>query len=157
MDGKFKTKDGRLITLRTAILGDKASIINIDIKSFDLPWGERKFKMFKDATRVAIVDGRVVAFWVATTEESGTMEYINLLRLAVTPSFRLLGIGSILMEDILVNYKNLFCSTIVLDYQLPAQMFLKSNGFKYIKSLREVHVPGIGDSQTYLFRRDAGV
>lgn len=157
MDGKYKTKDDRLITLRTGILGDRVSIQNIDIKSFDLPWGDRKFKLNKDVTRVAIVDGRVVAFWIATIEEAGDIEYVNILRLAVTPSFRRLGIGSVLMEDILVNYNYLACSTLVLDYQLSAQMFLKSNGFKYIKSLREVPIPGIGNSQTYLFRRDADV
>lgn len=154
MDGKFKTKNGKLIYLRTAINSDFKSIRNIDIKSFDPEWPTKKFETHRDSTRVAIIKNRVVGFWVATLEASiDEDEHINLLRLAVTPSFRRKRVGTALMIDMLANYNDLMCTTILTDIQETGQFFLASQGFRHIKNLRKIDIPGIGEVISYFFKR----
>lgn len=155
MDGEHFTKDGKPIYLRTAIQGDRESIENIDLKSHELLWDKKKFDSHKDATRVAIVDNRVIGFWVATNENDLDNEYINLLRLAVTPSYRRQGIGSILLKDILFNYNNLPCSTLVLEIEIEAQYFLAHHGFQYEKTLKTINVSGLGETSIYYFKRES--
>ncbi|MCH7649280.1 MAG: GNAT family N-acetyltransferase, partial [Thaumarchaeota archaeon] len=93
MDGN--SINGDRVFLRTAINSDFESILNIDLKSFDPSWEPKKFEAHRETTRVLIIKDRVVGFWVATLE---TEEHINLLRLAVTPAFRRIGVGTVLME-----------------------------------------------------------
>lgn len=148
--------DGNKVFLRTAINSDFESIMNIDLKSFDLPWEPKKFEAYRESTRVLIIKDRVVGFWVATLEiPVKEQEYINLLRLAVTPSFRRIGIGTVMVEDLLVNYNRLMCATVLTEIQVESQFFLKSQDFKYIKTLRKVDIPGIGEVTTYFFKRKA--
>jgi len=144
------------VFLRTAINSDFESIMNIDLKSFDPPWEPKKFEAYRESTRVLIIKDRVVGFWVATLEVPiEEHEYINLLRLAVTPSFRRIGIGAVLMEDLLVNYNRLICATVLTDIQVTGQFFLKSQGFKHIKTLRKIDIPGIGEVTTYYFKKES--
>ena len=144
------------VFLRTAINSDIDSIMNIDLKSFDPPWEPRKFEAHRESTRVLIIKDRVVGFWVATLEVPiEEHEYINLLRLAVTPSFRRIGIGAVLMEDLLVNFNRLMCATVLTDIQVEGQFFLKSQDFKHIKTLRKIKIPGIGEVTSYFFKRKA--
>lgn len=157
MDGKFTTHDGNLIYLRTAINSDFKSILNIDIKSFDPEWPIKKFESNRKSTRVAIVQNRIVGFWVATLETSIDEEqHIGLLRLAVTPSFRRQRIGTILINDMLTNYDHLMCVTILTDIQEEGQLFLAAQGFSHIKTLRKIDIPGIGSITSYFFKRNAG-
>ena len=151
-----KTKSSHPIYLRTAINSDFKSILNIDLKSFDPEWSIEKFESHRESTRVAIVQDRVVGFWVACLEISINYENITLLRLAVTPSFRRQGIGAALMEDMLTNYNHLMCATILIDTQKEGQLFLVSQGFRCIKTLRKVNIPGIGEITSYFFKRKSG-
>lgn len=154
MDGKFKTKSGKLIYLRTAINSDYKAIRNIDLKSFDPEWPVEKFETHRDSTRVAIIKNRVVGFWVATLEtDINEDEYVNLLRLAITPSFRRKGVGTVLMFDMLANYNNLMCATILTDIQEAGQFFLANQRFRHIKNLRKIDIPGIGEVTSYFFKR----
>lgn len=154
MDGKYLTKNNEAIYLRTAIQGDRAAIHDIDIKSYERPWTPKEYQARRDYTRVAIVQNRVVGFWVATLDEILDEEYISLIKLAVTPSYRRQGIGTVLLEDVLFNYNNLSCVTAILDIQEEAQFFLKSNGFQFVKKLNDVKIGGFGNVSCYYFRKD---
>ena len=154
MDGN--SINGDRVFLRTAINSDFESILNIDLKSFDPSWESKKFETHRESTRVLIIKDRVVGFWVATLEVPiEEHEYINLLRLAVTPAFRRIGIGTVLMEDLLVNFNHLMCATVLTDIQVEGQFFLKSQGFKHIKTLRKINIPGIGEVTTYFFKKES--
>ncbi len=105
---------------------------DIDIKSYDHSvWKTRRF--ITTDTYVYVADKRPVAFvsWQHHNEDE-----LLILKLAVTPSFRRQGIGTILLNSVLS--RGLITTCVVFEHDLEAQLMLKKNSFKYLRTVIKV-------------------
>lgn len=115
------------INIRPSENNDQSSLVNIDLKSYDLQWDAGTWKCMSADTHVAEVDGRVVGFCVSQTNGN----IIHILKLAVTPAFRRMKIGSSLMFDACLRHLDKsFVSITVGASQVEALEFIKRHDFK---------------------------
>jgi ribosomal-protein-alanine N-acetyltransferase len=120
------------ITLRTATLGDLASILGIERACFTDPWSERSFRDILEGTgarlRVAEREGEVLGYSVAWI----LGEEAELANLAVHPDARRLGVGAALVDDLLLATDRGRGATIYLEVRASnaaAQSLYRSRGF----------------------------
>ena len=107
-------------------------IARLDFKLTDHRW-DRGF----DGSYCILIKGKVVA-------------YINcsggyLYRLGVDPSYRGNGFAKRLLEYAEIHTANVF------EYHVDLQMFLKSQGYKYVETLKYALQPG---GNSYLFKKE---
>ncbi|NJL72802.1 MAG: GNAT family N-acetyltransferase [Candidatus Competibacteraceae bacterium] len=118
--------------IRSATVPDLQEIQDIDIKSFDEVWEEQRFLNLLEETRVAVIDGRVVGFCVA--EEN--RKVVNVFRLAVTPSFRRMGVAGQLLADLVLTHANEQLIRVKVDeYNVSTQLFLRASTFQAIRTI----------------------
>jgi len=115
---------------------DINEVYNIEVLSFPNPWSYGMFlKDVKDNPNsnflVAKEDGKIVGyggFWKI-------MDEINIVNLAVHPSFRKKGIGSLILSEMLRIGKEKgakFATLEVRESNIPAQKLYEKFGFKII-------------------------
>lgn len=142
----YRTSNGDVL-IREFRSRDLAHVQNIDLKSYELQWDEDKWALHFDQTHVAVVNRRVVGFWTARI----TGSIIQILKLAVTPAFRRMKIGTLLLHDLIQSDLNAeYVQALIGESQLSALCFLRSRSFKITSKIPNYPVVG-GIEPAFLF------
>lgn len=125
-------------------------LVDIEIKTSDEPLDHNELHAHHKDIRVCVCDDEVVGFYIVNVQ--ATLGRIK--RFAVKPSWHRQGVGTAMMDDLLMEawtLENLSCT--VGEYELPAQLFLQKCYFRAGKVLHDDD-----GKQHYLFtRRTAAV
>lgn len=114
-------------------------VIAIERASHLHPWTEEEFRRFAQQQgcifRVALVHGEVAGFMVYLLHD----HKIELVNLAVAPKWRLSGIASAMAGHLKrkLSPTRSKIVTVVRETNLPAQLFLKKQGFRGEATLHE--------------------
>jgi len=136
---------------------DLAEVADIDVASYDPAWTVQDFRLvLKQKRAVPIIArrpwGAIDGYAIFTLYPSS----IDILRLAVKPSERGEGVGSLLLEAVmgrLDEKRRRVCHIEVPDTHLAGHLFLKRHGFQAIKMVEDRLVRG---RHVYLFRKMIG-
>ena len=118
------------IAVRKANRGDQRMILQIEDDSFGDPWSDEDFERmlaqpYTDC--IVAVARRVVGFAVYSV----TNDVVQLVNMAVDPDYRKRGAGTALVNTVKTwALPKRPVETIVHETFLPAQLFLRSCGFK---------------------------
>lgn len=152
-NGHFRLNDeDKPVYLRQYISKDWCFVRDIELKTYDDPWDESFWNSKVNFTRVAIVDKRVVGFWVANQ----LADYCAINRVAVHPRHQRKGIGSILLHDIEESFPELsIFRVLVFEYQESAFFALRKNGYEVVQNLGRIfRIPGVWEKElTYAFQK----
>lgn len=130
------------IHIRWMIRRDMPEVSAIEEKSFDFPWSEEEFiRCLRQRNCVGMVaerDDKVVGFMIYELHKNR----LHLLNFAVDPAYRREGVGSAMLEKLTSKLSHKRRHKITLETResnLPAQLFLKKNGFRAISVLRDFY------------------
>jgi ribosomal protein S18 acetylase RimI-like enzyme len=136
------------ITMKAYWRGALDYLVDIDIKSYDEVWAADKLHKFGRNIRVCVMDtsDEIVGFYMVNVQAD---RLGRIIKFAVKPSWRRSGIGTAMMNDLLLEAWELeTLSAMVDEYNLPAQLFLKDSYFRLRRQLR-----GPDGNCNYLFTR----
>jgi ribosomal-protein-alanine N-acetyltransferase len=140
--------DDQDVLVRWMIRRDVADVLKIEQEHYSNPWTEQQMLAYlRERSRVgyvAVVDGMVVGYML--TDRAGDTIEIN--GIAVASTYRREGIGTILLakaKKILTKGKIKKLETVVLETNMPAIQFLRSNGFLAIGTVPKPHPPSLDD------------
>jgi ribosomal protein S18 acetylase RimI-like enzyme len=140
------------MVMRSFNRGDTEYLESIDNKSYDYGQECEWFIENSKSCRVADVpdsDGPV-GFYVM---EAHSRKSLSIVRFAVAPPFRRMGIGTAMIDDMMTEgYRYNRLIAIVPEDNLGAQLFFKANYFSCIRILKDDKKP----QQDYLFCKDIG-
>jgi [ribosomal protein S18]-alanine N-acetyltransferase len=131
---------------------DLPEVIRIEIASFKHPWAKHDFTRLLSHEHiyglVAHIDGEIVAYMIY----EATDECINIINMAVDPSYRRLKIGAALVDKLVrkAYHKHSRLITKVWERNLPAQLFFKSLGFCLNTIEREAWDGDFGKEDSYV-------
>ena len=142
------------VRIRWMIRRDMPSVMEIENDSFVDPWEEEEFVEFMikrnrfNCGKVLEVDGLIIGFVLYSLDES----YVSLETLAVTPDYRGLGFGSLLLNYVATKLTTSRKETYaeICESDLPAQLFLRANGWRAYRVVRGGS--SANGQDTYLFR-----
>jgi len=123
-------------------------LVDIDIKSYDEVWEPNQLHKVGRDIRVCVMDtsDEIVGFYLVNAQ-AGRLG--RLIKFAVKPSWRRQGIGTFMMENLLLqSWELTTLSCLVDEAELPAQLFLKENYFGCRRQLK-----GRNGNINYLFTR----
>lgn len=122
--------------LRWMLRQDLPAVVAIESDSFDFPWSEEEFiRCLRHRTSFGLVaehSERVVGYALYEVRPQS----VWVLNLAVHPHYRRQGIGRQLLSKLLGNlnsYRRRTLRGMVVETNLPAQLFLRSAGLKAIR------------------------
>lgn len=129
--------------IRWMIRRDMPSVLDIEEKSFEFHWCEEEFiRCLCQRTCIGMVaelpDETIAGFMIYELHKNR----IHLLNLAVHPSFRRLGVGLAIIDKLVSKLSKDRRNRIMLEVResnLPAQLFLKSSGFRAVQILRDFY------------------
>lgn len=114
--------------------GDMDLIKIIDIQGFEEPWTDNDIRNRGHNIVVAEIDDRIQLFACVEAVASSA----RLMRFAVSTQYRRKGYGSRLMNFLLAEYGNMKkMTTVIPESNLPAQLFLRKHGWRYVNTLRD--------------------
>lgn len=138
--------------IRWMIRKDLPTVLNIEERCFEYPWGEEDFiKTLRQRTIIGMVAERgdqVVGFMIYELHKFR----IHVLSMAVDPDYSRQGIGRIMVEKLISKLSYQRRNRVLLEVRetnLPAQMFFKSMGFKAVGILN--HFYDDCDEDAYMF------
>jgi len=124
---------------RWAIRRDMAEILEIERHSYDAPWAEEDFlrclRQRNCIGMVAEVGEKVVGYMLYELEK----KRLHLINFAVHPGFRRRGVGGMMVDKLkgkLSGHRRQALTMEVRETNLPAQLFLRSQGFRARKVTR---------------------
>lgn len=117
---------------------DLPAVRDIEIRSYPKLVDACEYADRWNCCSVAILDEKVVGFYLFSMSQVGKGKTIFLERLAVDPQWRQATIGSQLVEQMLKDARG-FRRIVALipESNLPAQCFLRANGFRCSNILRD--------------------
>lgn len=122
------------LAVRTAYPTDRPYLMDIDSKSYDLPW-EGDYWNLINATRakhvIVATDTKNIPYGFAVYELQGNR--IELAKVAVNPRYRLKGVATALVSWLLGYARERYLSevyTVVSENNLDAQLFLRAVGLR---------------------------
>ncbi len=119
-------------------------IHDIDIKSYDEVWEPEQLHKAGSKIKVCVSDDEVIGFYLVDP----VAKLGRVLKFGVKPSRRREGVGSFMLDQlILISLDLETLSTVVSEFNLPAQLFLKANFFGFKRQLRKE------DGINYLFTK----
>lgn len=120
--------------VRTWYPNDRPYIMDIDQKSYDLPW-EADYWNLVNATRarhvIVATDEKNIPLGFAVYELQGNRA--ELVKVAVNPRYRLKGVATALVRWLLGFARERYLSevyTVVSENNLDAQLFLRATGLR---------------------------
>lgn len=121
--------------LRWLIKSDMARVLDIDAASFPVPWCEEELRLsLSKRNSIGLVathaGGSIICGYVNYLVHSGSLE---ILRLAVAPEYRRIGVGGAMTNKLkakLSSKSRIGISVAVPDFNLPAQLFFRSQEFR---------------------------
>jgi ribosomal-protein-alanine N-acetyltransferase len=128
--------------IREMIKRDLFPVLAIEQRSSRTPWGERDFvKFMREASNsgyVAEYREQILGYVLFQSLRSDT----RLIELAVHPEYRMQGIGTLLMEQVveiasLNNSPKIVHN--VLERNVPSQLFLREFGFVWKETLHDFY------------------
>ena len=144
-----------MVTIKRATQKHCKQIAKIEAASFPIPWSTSELTaMINEANVLAFVaeiEEEVVGYIYISKDGPDCFEVVNL---AVKEEHRRKGIASQMIEQLkkAVSSKTMRCllQAIVVDFNLPAQMFFKKLGFRATHILKG-HYESDNDNEAYLF------
>lgn len=119
-------------------------LVDIDIKSYDEPWEPQQLHKCGPKIRVCTLNDEVVGFYLIDQQ----VKLGRMVKFAVRPSVRRQGIGTFMMDSLLLNSWDLDTLSILVDeFNLGSQLFLKATYFGCKRQLKGK------DGANYLFVR----
>ena len=135
--------------------GHLPAVMGIEADSFEFPWCEEDFSRYRRMRncmgKVIKYDGRAVGYMYYTLHK----KRIHLLNFAVSRVFRRLGVGTRLLENLLMKLSAQRRSRIILEVResnLAAQLFFRENGFRAVAVLRDYYVVSPEDAYLMQYR-----
>lgn len=140
------------VQIRWLIRRDMPEVLEIEDASFNAPWSDVDFmealRQRNCVGMVAECDKKVVGFMIYSLHRS----HLALLNFAVLPRMRRRGVGTCMalrMIDKLSVQRRTRLDAVVVDYNLQAQLFFRSCGFRATEVLRGHYD---GDEDGYLMQ-----
>lgn len=136
-------KEQRLsVHIRWMIRRDMEPVVRIEAHSFEFPWTEEDFynclRQRNCIGMVAEYDDRVVGFMIYELHKTK----LHVINLAVHPEFRRRGIGTQMVEKLLVKLSPQNRNRISLEVRetnVTAQFFFRNNKFRAVSILRDFY------------------
>ena len=152
-----KSKKEICALVRCMIRRDLAEVLQIEQESFEFAWSEddflRALRQLNCMGMVAEYDGYVAGFMVLEFHKL----QIRVLNLAVTPPCRRYGVGSQMIAHLISRLspprRNIAMK--IRETNLAAQLFLRKNGFRAKKILREQYYDKSPGEDAYLMTYSA--
>ena len=143
------------VEIRWMIRAHLPEVLGIERLCFEAYWTEDDFlaclRKRECIGMVALREDRVVGFMVYELYPVR----LSLLNLAVMPSMQGRGIGRQMIErlkDKLSNMRRRQIATVIRETNLDAQLFFKSQGFRYVGTLRGEYDDTEEDGYEFLYR-----
>lgn len=128
------------VQVRWMIRRDLKQVLAIENESFEFAWTEDDFlnilRQRNAIGMVAEIDNRIVGMMIYELHKS----HLHLLSFAVACEYRRLGVGSQMIDRLVLKLSQQRRQEIVLEVRetnLPAQLFYRSQGFRAIGVHRE--------------------
>lgn len=128
--------------VRWMIRRDLPTVLNIEERCFEYPWGENDFiAALRQRTIIGMVAERgdqVVGFMIYELHKTR----LHLLSMAVDPDYSRRGIGRTMIEKLVSKLTYQGRNRLVLEVResnLPAQLFFKSLGFRAVGILNHFY------------------
>lgn len=125
----------RHVEIREMREADLATIVEIENISFSTPWSSYSFKkeIYKPYSipKVAVINNRIVGYICVER----IIDEAHILNLAVHPDFRKMGIGSLLVSNILDELRTTGCRYVYLEVRasnVAAKKLYERFGFEVI-------------------------
>lgn len=134
---------------------DLPEIVGIETASFKTPWSETLFynEIFKTiaVSRVAKIDGRVVGYLCANI----IIDEGHILNLAVHPQYRGLGIGSLLIKEMIGLTRDRNCRSVFLEVRVSneqAKKMYEKFGFSLLGTRKNYYISPVEDAVVMVLR-----
>ena len=138
--------------IRWMIRKDLPTVLNIEERCFEYPWGEDDFiRCLRQRTVIGMVAERgdqVVGFMIYELHKFR----LHVLSMAVDPDYSRQGIGRTMVEKLIAKMSYQGRNRVLLEVRetnLPAQLFFKSMGFRAVGILN--HFYDDCDEDAYMF------
>lgn len=119
--------------MKTYCQGHLDFLVDIDIKSYDEPWEPQQLHKCGSKIRVCTLEDEVVGFFLIDQQ----VKLGRIVKFAVKPSRRREGIGTFMMDSLLLHSWDLdTLSVLVSEFDLPSQLFLKATYFGCKRQLK---------------------
>ena len=139
---KLSQQDLRRMHVRWMIRRDMNEVLGIEQEAFEFPWSDEDFtrclRQRNCIGMVAEIADSVVAFMIYELHRSR----LHMLNVAVARSHRRLGIGTQMMRKLAGKLSPDRRDRIVLEVRernLPAQLFLRTQGFRAVTVLKDFY------------------
>ena len=139
--------------IRWMIRKDLPTVLNIEERCFEYPWGEEDFiRCLRQRSMIGMVAERgdqVVGFMIYELHKFR----LHLISMAVDPDYSRQGIGRIMVEKLISKLSYQRRNRVMLEVRetnLPAQLFFKSMGFQVVGILN--HFYDDCDEDAYQFQ-----
>lgn len=121
-----------MLLIRPSNAGDLQYLHDIEIKSYGQPWLGDEFTGFGRSTFVGTEDLRVIGYYCIRYSANST----RLLRLAISPRWRRMGLGSALMAHVKRGGGSKI-TTIVSELNEGAIAFLHDTDFRCVNVMKD--------------------
>lgn len=135
---------------------DLKSILAIEEDSFEYPWNQEDFLNVmnnKDnSSHVLELKEQVIGYYIYSLQKTK----IEIINIAVDRLYRNKGVASQIVKNItdrLELFDLKYVSVTVAEHNLPAQLFFKKCGFKYIKTFKNHYEDYSGDAYLLSFKK----
>lgn len=147
----------RHVEIREMREADIATIVEIENISFSTPWSSYSFKkeIYKPYSipKVAVINNRVVGYICVER----IIDEAHILNLAVHPDFRKIGIGSLLVSNILEELRSTGCRYVYLEVRasnIAAKRLYERFGFKVIGIRKHYYIRPEEDAYVMMLELD---
>lgn len=141
--------------IRSICKKDIREMVLIERRCFSVPWSEADFKAAINLPNVrcyvALMQGQIAGFLIYQVFD----KYFVICNLAVDMEFRRNGIGTLLMKEVnkqVGTNKVKDLEVIVNERSADAQLFFKSLGFQWVKTLHGFYQHSGDDAYTMKLR-----
>lgn len=147
----------RHVEIREMREADLATIVEIENISFSTPWSSYSFKkeIYKPYSipKVAVINNRIVGYICVER----IIDEAHILNLAVHPDFRKMGIGSLLVSNILDELRTTGCRYVYLEVRasnVAAKKLYERFGFEVIGIRKHYYIRPEEDAYVMMLELD---
>ena len=109
---------------------DNTTLRDIEIKCYRNPWVPQEFAQFGRMSMIGVADGAVVGYFC--------VKGVKLLRFAVTPAWRRMGLGRRLMVEA-KKIAGTKLSIVIPESDTGSQLFLRECNFKCVNAMPKAY------------------
>lgn len=147
----------RHVEIREMREADLATIVEIENISFSTPWSSYSFKkeIYKPYSipKVAVINNRIVGYICVER----IIDEAHILNLAVHPDFRKMGIGSLLVSNILDELRTTGCRYVYLEVRasnVAAKKLYERFGFEVVGIRKHYYIRPEEDAYVMMLELD---